>query len=81
MIQISTMGGQATFPGASLYHTSKWGIEGFMESLRYELAPFNIGVTIVQPGSWRSMPRDRWLRCEPFSAVAPMSPPETRTRR
>ncbi|WP_235907960.1 SDR family oxidoreductase [Siccirubricoccus phaeus] len=51
IIQISTMGGQATFPGGSLYHTSKWGIEGFIESIRHELAPFNIAVTIVEPGS------------------------------
>ena len=51
IIQISTMGGQMTFPGATLYHTSKWGIEGFMDSLRHELAPFNIAVTIVEPGS------------------------------
>lgn len=51
IIQISTMGGQATFPAASLYHASKWGIEGFMESVRHELAPFGIGVTIVEPGT------------------------------
>lgn len=51
IIQISTMGGQVTFPGATLYHTSKWGIEGFMDSLRHELAPFKIAVTIVEPGS------------------------------
>jgi NAD(P)-dependent dehydrogenase (short-subunit alcohol dehydrogenase family) len=51
IIQISTMGGQAVFPAGSLYHASKWGIEGFMESIRHELAPFGIGVTIVEPGS------------------------------
>lgn len=51
IIQISTMGGQVTFPGGSLYHASKWGIEGFIDSLRHELAPFRIAVTIVEPGS------------------------------
>lgn len=51
IIQISTMGGQVTFPGGSLYHMSKWGIEGFIDAIRHELAPFNIGVTIVEPGS------------------------------
>lgn len=51
IVQISTMGGQATFPGGSLYHASKWGIEGFVESVRHELEPFHIGVTIVEPGS------------------------------
>lgn len=51
IIQISTMGGQATFPGGCLYHMSKWGIEGFMDAIRHELAPFGILVTIVEPGS------------------------------
>ncbi len=51
IIQISTMGGPATFPGGSLYHMSKWGIEGYMDAIRHELAPFGIEVTIVEPGS------------------------------
>lgn len=50
IIQISTYGGQATNPGASLYHASKWGIEGFMDSLAKEVAQFGIEVTIVEPG-------------------------------
>jgi len=54
IIQISTMGGQATFPAGSLYHTTKWGIEGFMDAIRHELAPFGIGITIVEPGSART---------------------------
>ncbi|GAA2246586.1 SDR family oxidoreductase [Herbiconiux moechotypicola] len=51
IIQVSTYGGQATNPGASLYHASKWGVEGFMEGNARDLAPFGIGVTIVEPGS------------------------------
>ena len=54
ILQLSTYGGQATHAGASLYHASKWGIEGFMDSLAQEVAPFNIGVTIVEPGSART---------------------------
>jgi NAD(P)-dependent dehydrogenase (short-subunit alcohol dehydrogenase family) len=54
IVQISTYGGQATHPGATLYHASKWGIEGFMESLAQEVAPFGIGVTIVEPGGART---------------------------
>ncbi|MEV6607127.1 SDR family oxidoreductase [Kutzneria sp. NPDC051319] len=54
LIQLSTYGGQATNPGASLYHASKWGIEGFMESVAKEVAPFGIEVTIVQPGGART---------------------------
>ncbi len=51
VIQLSTYGGLATNPGASLYHASKWGVEGFMEANAKDLAPFGIGVTIVEPGS------------------------------
>ncbi|WP_257793744.1 SDR family oxidoreductase [Microbacterium sp. JZ31] len=51
IIQLSTYGGLATNAGASLYHASKWGVEGFMEANAKDLAPFGIGVTIVEPGS------------------------------
>lgn len=54
IIQISTYGGQATNPGASLYHATKWGIEGFVESVGKEVAPFGIETTIVEPGGART---------------------------
>ena len=54
IIQLSTYGGQAAFPGGSLYHATKWGIEGFAEAVRQEVAPFGIGVTIVEPGGART---------------------------
>lgn len=54
IIQISSYGGQVAFPGNSLYHATKWGIEGFAESLAQEIAPFGIGVTIVEPGGART---------------------------
>ena len=52
--QISSYGGQVAFAGNSLYHASKWGIEGFCESVAHEVAPFGIGVTIVEPGGART---------------------------
>jgi NAD(P)-dependent dehydrogenase (short-subunit alcohol dehydrogenase family) len=54
ILQISTYGGQATSPGACLYNATKWGIEGFMESTAKDVAPFGIGVTIVEPGGART---------------------------
>jgi NAD(P)-dependent dehydrogenase (short-subunit alcohol dehydrogenase family) len=54
ILQLSSYGGQATNAGASLYHASKWGIEGFMESTAKDVAPFGIGVTIVEPGGART---------------------------
>ena len=54
IIQISSYGGQVAFAGNSLYHATKWGIEGFVESVAKEVAPFNIGMTIVEPGGART---------------------------
>lgn len=54
IIQISSYGGQVAFAGNSLYHASKWGIEGFVESVAQEVASFGIGMTIVEPGGART---------------------------
>ncbi|MGO8951386.1 MAG: SDR family oxidoreductase [Ktedonobacterales bacterium] len=54
IIQISSYGGQVAFPGNSLYHATKWGIEGFCESVAQEVAHFNVGMTIVEPGGART---------------------------
>ena len=54
IIQISSYGGQVAFAGNSLYHATKWGIEGFVESVAQEVAPFGIGMTIVEPGGART---------------------------
>jgi NAD(P)-dependent dehydrogenase (short-subunit alcohol dehydrogenase family) len=54
ILQLSSMGGQIAFPGLSLYHTTKWAIEGFFEALVKEVAPFNIEVTLIEPGSART---------------------------
>ncbi|HEX7400490.1 MAG TPA: SDR family oxidoreductase [Candidatus Limnocylindrales bacterium] len=54
IVQISSYGGQVAFPGNSLYHATKWGIEGFVESVAQEVASFGIGMTIVEPGGART---------------------------
>jgi NAD(P)-dependent dehydrogenase (short-subunit alcohol dehydrogenase family) len=54
IVQLSSYAGQAALPGASLYHVTKWGIEGFIEAVGQEVAPFNVGVTIVEPGGART---------------------------
>jgi NAD(P)-dependent dehydrogenase (short-subunit alcohol dehydrogenase family) len=51
IIQISSVGGQCTMPGTAVYNATKWGVEGFFESLAAEVKGFGIGVTIVEPGS------------------------------
>lgn len=50
IIQVSSEGGQYAYPGFSMYHASKWGIEGFVESIAKDLEPFHIQCTIAQPG-------------------------------
>lgn len=54
IIQISSYGGQVAYPANSLYHATKFGIEGFCESMAQEVAQFGIGVTIVEPGGART---------------------------
>jgi NADP-dependent 3-hydroxy acid dehydrogenase YdfG len=51
ILQLSSAGGQTTYPNFSYYHTTKWAIEGFCDTLAKEVAPFHIDVTIVEPGA------------------------------
>ncbi|CKI67267.1 SDR family oxidoreductase [Mycolicibacterium smegmatis] len=59
ILQILSLGGQVTIPGSSLYHATKWGIEGFMEAVAQEVAVFGISCTIVEPGAARTGFRNR----------------------
>lgn len=52
IIQVSSIGGVNAFPTIGLYHASKWGLEGFSQSLAAEVAEFGIKVTIVEPGGF-----------------------------
>lgn len=54
VLQVSSEGGQLAYPNFSLYHASKWGIEGFVESVAQEVAPFGISITLVEPGPTRT---------------------------
>ena len=54
LMQVSSMGGHIAFPAFSLYHATKWGIEGFYEALAQEVAPFGIHTTLVEPGMIRT---------------------------
>ena len=51
IVQVSSEGGQIAYPGFSLYHTTKWGIEGFVEAVAQEVAPFGIDFIIAEPGA------------------------------
>lgn len=50
IINISSIGGKITFPLGSLYHGTKFAVEGISESLSYEVESFGGQVKIVEPG-------------------------------
>lgn len=54
IVQMSSYGGTVAYAANSLYHATKFGIEGFCEAVAQEVAPFNIGITIVEPGGART---------------------------
>lgn len=50
IINVTSIGGLVAFPFNSLYHATKFGLDGLSESLKYELKPFDIKVKVVAPG-------------------------------
>lgn len=51
ILNVSSMGGKMTFPLGSLYHGTKFAVEGISESLRYEVEEFGGQVKIIEPGA------------------------------
>src|SRR5580693_2995591 len=73
IIQVSSIGGVQAFPTIGLYHASKWGLEGFSQSLAAEVAGFGIKVTIVEPTGYST----DWggpsaVHAEPIAAYEPV---------
>ena len=52
ILQVSSIGGIGAFTNLSMYHASKWALEGFSESLSQEVAEFGIKVTLIEPGGF-----------------------------
>ena len=50
IVNVSSIGGKITFPLGTLYHGTKFAVEGLSEALHYELLPLGIRVCIVEPG-------------------------------
>lgn len=49
IVLLTAINGHLGTPGLSMYCASQWAIEGYCDSLAYEIAPFNIKMTIIQP--------------------------------
>jgi NAD(P)-dependent dehydrogenase (short-subunit alcohol dehydrogenase family) len=62
VVNISSIGGLTTFPNVGYYHASKYALEGLSETLAKEMAPFGIGVTVVEPGAFRTEFRGRSMQ-------------------
>ena len=54
VVSISSTAGIAGQKFCSTYSASRFGVEGWMESLRFEVEPFGIHTTIVEPGFFRT---------------------------
>jgi NAD(P)-dependent dehydrogenase (short-subunit alcohol dehydrogenase family) len=53
-ITTTSIGGLIAVPFNSMYHATKWGVEGFCESMAFELKRFGIGMKILEPGGMRT---------------------------
>lgn len=51
IVTVSSIAGRVGFPYYTLYNGSKYAIEGIMESLRFEVAPFGIQIKVIEPGT------------------------------
>lgn len=59
IITVSSVGGVLTLPLTPTYHAAKYGVEGLMEGLSYELRPFNVACKLIEPGGIQT---DFWGR-------------------
>jgi NAD(P)-dependent dehydrogenase (short-subunit alcohol dehydrogenase family) len=53
-VAVSSVGAFAASPGLSVYGASKWALEGWAEALAIEVAPFGIGVALIEPGTYKT---------------------------
>src|SRR4051794_25053495 len=54
IVNLSSMGGRLTFPGAGIYHATKHAVEAISDALRFEVAGFGVKVVVVEPGLIRT---------------------------
>ncbi len=71
-ITTTSIGGLVTFPFNSVYHATKWGLEGWSESLAFELNPFGIGVKTIAPGGIKTDFTTRSLQLTQHEAYTQM---------
>lgn len=72
VINTTSIAGLVTYPLGSLYHASKWAIEGWSESMSFELAPHNLRIKTVSPGGISTDFMGRSLDIAQHEAYAPL---------
>jgi len=76
IVFVGSLGGRVAFPYASAYHASKFGIEGLAESLRAEMRPLGVEVSVIEPAA---MTTEIWGKGrEQLAAVRASLTPEQR---
>lgn len=85
IVNISSIGGLASFPATGYYHATKYAVEGLSESLALEVAPLGIKVVIVEPGPFRTnwagpSIKQSGTRIEDYEATAGVRRSQTEVR-
>ena len=71
-ITTTSIGGLVAFPFNSVYHATKWALEGWSESLAFELNPFGIGIKTIAPGGIKTDFTTRSLQLTEHEAYTPL---------
>jgi NAD(P)-dependent dehydrogenase (short-subunit alcohol dehydrogenase family) len=72
IVNIGSVGGTFTAPGAGAYHASKWAVESFNDALRFEVKSFGVDVVLIQPtGVYTSFDKKIAVSSAPLSATSP----------
>jgi NAD(P)-dependent dehydrogenase (short-subunit alcohol dehydrogenase family) len=69
IVIVSSEAAFAGQPANSIYCASKWAVEGWAESLTYELAPFGLDVILIEPGTYRTQIWESSPRINPSTSV------------
>jgi NAD(P)-dependent dehydrogenase (short-subunit alcohol dehydrogenase family) len=74
ILNVSSMGGEFTFPLAAAYHSTKYAVESISDALRFEARPFGIQVISIQPGVVRTALLQTTLDTLQLPAGSPYQP-------
>ncbi|KAL2891072.1 Retinol dehydrogenase 8 [Ceratocystis lukuohia] len=77
---LTSIGGHIGTPGMPMYTAATWALEGFCDSLAYEIAPFNIKLTIVQPNKEIQSLTNKIVFAPPLAAYDASANPAPRIR-